>query len=150
MSASSSVAPVDGAGISMMSRRLFRKMDRNHDSLVTPEEMKRSGVLRKTGVAKTDDEEKAVFKTIDANKDGVVSQGESSIFFSNLMAGSPQAMAAIAMMLANEPDEDEPLARTAARADGHKPAPAEAGDRAKAAAAYGRDAESGARYSAKA
>lgn len=112
-----SVSSADGAGISMMSHRLFRKLDHDHNSRVSQDEMMRSGVLRKTGLAKSDEEEKKVFATIDANKDGVVSEAESNIFFSQVMAGSPQAMAAIAMMLAGEPDEEEPLARTAAKAD---------------------------------
>ena len=135
--------PVDGAAFSMMSHKLFGKLDRDHDRRLTQQEVRDSGVLRKTGLSKSDEEEETQFKAMDTNRDGYVSEAESTIFFSQAMAGSGRVAAAIAMMIA----EYDPEAEEA------EPKPEELGARAKAdEASYAAEAkgEAGGKVSMKA
>jgi hypothetical protein len=90
--------------IAGLTRKLFARLDGNQDNRVSLQEVKHSGILRKLGQARSDAEEKAVFDKADTNRDGVLSRGESFAFFNGLMQGSPEALALITMLVANDPD----------------------------------------------
>ncbi len=108
-----------------LNRKLFRKLDTNHDGLVSREEMKRAGLLRDLGAARTDDEEAKVFDSIDTDKSGSLSQGESAQYFGKLMGSDPKAMitiSALTQQMADDPDSPDALG---ARANQERqPAPA--------------------------
>lgn len=87
-----------------LARKLFARLDGNQDNRVSLQEVKHSGILRKLGQARSDAEEKQVFETADTNRDGVLSRGESFAFFNGLMQGSPEILALITMLVANDPD----------------------------------------------
>jgi len=107
----------DMATISRLHRKLFDKLDANHDGRVSAREMKESGVLRKVGVSHSDEEDRRVFETIDTDKDGALSAGESFGFFASLMSNSPEALIAITAMTAREPDRRPSAEALGAEAD---------------------------------
>ena len=101
-----SVSPQVAAMASDLSRRLFDKLDRDHDGRVTRQEMHDAGILKKVGVARTDEEETRTFDGIDANHDDSLSESESFSYFSSLMQASPEALVAITAELAKDPEEE--------------------------------------------
>lgn len=109
--------------IATMSRRLFDKMDENRNGSASLQEFQRSGVLRKLGVVKTADEEKAAFAGADTNKDGSLSRMESLMFFQQVLTQSEKARIAAMLMLMQEDDAE---AATAPAEPAAEPAPEEA------------------------
>lgn len=97
-------APGLAPQIAGLTRKLFARLDGNQDNRVTLQEVKHSGILRKLGQARSDAEETAVLEKADTNRDGVLSRGESFVFFSGLMQGSPAILALITLLVANDPD----------------------------------------------
>ncbi len=102
----SSVSPQVAAMASDLSRRLFDKLDKDHDGRVTRQEMHDAGILKKVGVARTDEEETKAFDGIDANHDDSLSESESFSYFSSLMQASPEALVAITAELARDPEDE--------------------------------------------
>ena len=103
---------VSGQRIAEVNRKLFGKLDRNKDGQVSFQEMQRSGVLRKIGVAKTGAEEKEVFAKADIDGNGLLSRSESYTFFAGQMQGSP-AVLAMLTMIAMAPEEAEATQQSA-------------------------------------
>ena len=122
--------------IAQLHRKLFARLDENRDNRLSLGEMRDSGILRKTGVARTDAEEKAAFDKADTNHDGVLSRGESFDLFNGLMQGSAQVLALITALVGADEDpavqpsesaraaaerEAKQAAETDAPTDPHKP-----------------------------
>lgn len=132
--------------IATMSRRLFDKMDENRNGSASIEEFQRSGVLRKLGVVKTADEEKAAFAGADTNHDGALSRMESQVFFQQVLTQSEKARIAAMLMLMQEDDaeaaKDPAPAEPAAEAAPEEAPPPEASvtDPAESDQSQGRDA----------
>lgn len=101
-----SVSPQVAAMASDLSRRLFDKLDKDHDGRVTRQEMHDAGILKKVGVARTDEEETRTFDGIDANHDDALSESESFSYFSSLMQASPEALVAITAELSKDPEDE--------------------------------------------
>ncbi len=110
--------------IATMSRRLFEKMDENRNGSASLEEFQRSGVLRKLGVVKTADEEKAAFAGADTNHDGALSRMESQVFFQQVLTQSEKARIA-AMLLLTQEDDAEAAKAPAPPESTAEPAPTE-------------------------
>jgi hypothetical protein len=107
--------PLKGVMPGKVCHKLFKKMDRNHDGVVSRDEARQSGVFKFLDIAKTADEEKKVFDKIDSNHDGGMSEGESTAFFSELFARSKKAFALATLFVADVPDDDEDKARKSAK-----------------------------------
>ena len=120
--------------IAQLHRKLFARLDGDRDNRLSFGEMRDSGILRKTGVARTDAEEKAAFDKADTNHDGVLSRGESFDLFNGLMQGSAQVLALITALVgadedpAAQPSEGAQAAAEQAAADREAETTAEADD----------------------
>jgi hypothetical protein len=106
---------VKGAMPGKVCHKLFRKMDRNHDGIVSRDEARQSGAFRFLQIAQTNDDEKKVFDKIDANHDGGLSEAESTAFFTTAFAQSKKMFALATLFVADVPDDDEETARTTAK-----------------------------------
>lgn len=115
------IGPPMGGTFAELSKRMFRKLDGDRSGMLSRDEVTRSGVLQKLGVAKSLDEANAMFDGADVNKDGKLSPLESQVMFTNMMVHKPEIVALIAMMTADEAAQERE-ADMAARAS-EKPAP---------------------------
>jgi hypothetical protein len=104
---SSSVSSIGGGGSGKVCHKLFRKMDRNHDGVVTRDEARQSGAFRFLQIAQSNDDEKKVFDKIDTNHDGSLTESESTAFFTKAFAQSKQLLALATLFVADVPDDDK-------------------------------------------
>jgi len=114
--------------IAQLHRKLFARLDGDRDNRLSFGEMRDSGILRKTGVARTDAEEKAAFEKADTNHDGTLSRGESFDLFNGLMQGSAQVLALITALVGADEDpavEPRESARAAAEREAEEAAEAD-------------------------
>jgi hypothetical protein len=102
-----------------LGRKVFYKADANRDGVITPRELRDSGVAVKMGLLANGKTEKDIIADADRNKDGVLSRYEGEQLFTSAASGS--AVAAIAASLMTEDIASFPYAQEAAKAEKEKP-----------------------------
>lgn len=103
-----------------LGRKVFYKADSNRDGVITPRELRDSGVAVKMGLLANGKTEKDIIAAADRNKDGVLSRYEGEQLFTSAAAGS--AVAAIAASLMTQDIASFPYAQEAPKAEKEKPA----------------------------